>query len=364
MPSRGRCSAERMRRQGTPRWAAVWLAALLLGGCASSEERRPLVLDNRAYYPAMMADHDAPLSYLGVYVDQPIPHTVTSEKLKGAEGALSGRHLFFNVGLGERLALAGFDYPADGLRPHRGAALYLDAQIRLIMDFFAESIAVLDTDFHIGFGVMGRGLPWWSDAPWLDHVAWDLKLYHESTHIGDEYLGDALERRDAGEPEFSDFRRVNVAFEAVKLSLAVDGDVPGVPALKGRVYGAYGHLLTGPWSTQGEASIPIAAPSSAWRHEAQLGLELRRPLHPGAWGPDAVVSGHDVKLRRQYDYVEADPDGRLLSFNNLVGVEWGEASRPGLVVRTLLHGYHGVHPRGQFRSLAASYLGFMLQADY
>ncbi len=352
-------------RAGRLRGALAFALLLASAACATGDG---FVLEDHGHFEPPFADVNAPLHYMGVYLDAPVPHTQTSAKLRGAERALGDRHLFWDVGFGESFTLGGvddrFDVAMEGLQPC-GWSLVLDADVHMLLDFFAEDIAVINTDFRIGGGVQGRGLPWgFEDRRWRA-FSWKLKLFHESTHLGDEYIANAVERQLLGDPAYADFRRVNVAFESLEAWFAVEDDLLIAQALPvgWRTWLALRYLTKGPWATY---SPDLASPGLHRRVEAQLGGELRFPLGTGGmWKPQAFVTAADLFLRQQYVYdPDATADLRAVSLNHFTGLEWGTLRGAPAVFRLLLHAYSGINPRGQLRDQRLAFLGLMLQVDH
>jgi hypothetical protein len=229
---------------------------------------------------------------------------------------------------------------------------------------------------------MGRGIPVVT-APetLLSHVAWRLKLFHESTHLGDEYLDDIRRRQQApqgGDPPTVGFIHANVSYMAAELLLAIDGE-DGARRVDDhvrygwywRVYGGYRRLFLGPY----DAGVPFAGldpgvtiAHAGKRNEAQFGAELRYRITPfgtAGWRwPDYAVLASDTYVRKQYDF-----DGRLaaprwLSTNIMAGIEWGDWADDQMTFRVLLSYYNGLNPHGQFRNELLDYWGLTVQIDY
>ena len=72
---------------------------------------------------------------------------------------------------------------------------------------------------------MGRGIPVLTEPrTLLSHVSWRLKFFHESTHIGDEYLDDIRRRQLApqgGDPPTAGFIHANISYMISLVRLAL-----------------------------------------------------------------------------------------------------------------------------------------------
>jgi hypothetical protein len=140
------------------------------------------------------------------------------------------------VAFGETYSLFGYSFGQgaddDSFRK-RGIDFFLEPQAHMLLDFSAQSNAVINVDFRGGAGVRGRGWP-------SDRFSWRLRGFHECTHLGDEFVLDAA-KADA---LFADdkiqygknyvqrdsllrpFQRYNVSSEAIDLFVAVDAGDP------------------------------------------------------------------------------------------------------------------------------------------
>jgi hypothetical protein len=321
---------------------ALAVAALLTCQTATAQS---WFLEERTKFAPPLADPHAPVHYMGVYMSPPVDHTRTSDTRAGAAEATGGNHVFWDVGFGEEFGLLGDE----------NWSLFVHADVHMLLDFFSHSGAVLTTDFRLGGGVQGQ-LP---TAQWL---GWRLRFFHESTHVGDEYLDNAWGQREEGNAEYDDFRRVNVSFEAVEAGVDANGHLPRTRnRVKWRTYAMYRFLLRGPWLTHpGALDTEIAGPKMADRHEGQLGGELR---YGTKWCrgpcPSAIVAGADLTLRRQYDYTGTAADRRFVTLHGMAGFEWQSAT----TLRALLTAHDGINPRGQFRDESLRYVGLVLQLD-
>jgi len=281
--------------------------------------------------------------------------------------------------------------------------------MHMLLDFMADSSPVIDAEFHLGGGFMGRGIPWITrpGSP-LSHFSWKAKFFHESTHIGDEYLDD-IRKAQAASP-MPGFIHPNVSYLAWEVLLAVDGEVgpstrcvdpssfkerssespdgpaprdtcsgiPNRPRLYWRGYAGYRRLLGSPYDLtpiDPATGLPMTSPffdppvtHAGNQNEGQVGGEGRLRLtaldditfRP----PDYIIAAAELKLRQQYDYEGSLGSPRWTSYNVLAGVEWGDWTDDQMVFRTFVNYYDGINPHGQFRSELLRYVGVTVQIDY
>ena len=197
-----------------------------------------------------------------------------------------------------------------------GLQLDLAAGVFAQFDLLTESMDLMNADYLIGVPLTYRR-GWFSAR---------LRLYHQSSHLGDEYLL----RTQA--------QRINLSFEAAELVASA---------------------RRGPWRVYGGGEYMI-------RHEPEDlrpglwhgGLELRPPgriLRVGAVGEGRLVFGFDAKLWEQHDWA--------LGASAKAGLEFTPGGKPhagGRRLSLLLEGYHGPSPYGQFFSEEVSYFGLSL----
>jgi len=144
-----------------------------------------------------------------------------------------------------------------------------------------------------------------------------VRLYHQSSHLGDEYLlrGEAIERE-------------NLSFESVDFLLSQEmGPL--------RVYA-------------GGERVFRREPDTVAAKLFHGGAELRT----GRAGPFQMVGGVDLKTPEQHDWSSA--------ISGRVGLEWlrsGPSDHPGRLVTLMLEMYEGPSPYGQFFQDDISYVG-------
>jgi hypothetical protein len=186
----------------------------------------------------------------------------------------------------------------------------LQAGVFSLFDLDAPSTDLVNSDYVVGLPLAYRARNFSTMA----------RVYHQSSHLGDEFI---IENR---------VERVNLSYEAVDLRLSYE-----VTDWL-RLYAGAGYIVRGdpeslkPWSTQ-------------------LGVELRSPrtfLH-GTLRPLAAV---DVQYREQNDW-HADLSARA-------GVQFEKLPIFDRRVQLLLEYFNGYSPNGQFYRDQIEYVGLGL----
>ncbi len=254
---------------GPPRVPAEWQIGLLPGGALF----RPLIADPR--WPHFAASyqrylHDRQLTEVGA------------------------------VSFGESFAL---------VRDRVGAGwweLGVQAGVFAVFDLEAESKDLVNADYLVGVPLSGRYGDWSAM----------FRLFHQSSHLGDEFL---LRTKT---------ERVNLSYESVDLKVSYEfGDVL-------RVYGGGGYLFDQepshlhPWSIQYGAEL-----ISPW------------PARDARWRPIAAA---DLQHREENDW--------SLDFSLRAGIQLDGvlASRN---LQILIEYFKGRSPNGQFYKEKIEYLG-------
>ena len=207
------------------------------------------------------------------------------------------------VGFGETFGLLGGPAPFDGRWQ-----VNFQAGVFGLFDLDADSMDLINADYFVGIPVSLR----------IDDFSAQARIFHISSHLGDEFL--LRSRTD----------RVNLSFESVDLKLSYDLD------LGYRIYGGAGYLINkepsdlDPWSTQ--AGVEFRAPFTFFRG-------LVRPI--------AAV---DVQNRQESDW-ESDVSVRL-------GVQFESPQELSQTLQLLLEYYNGSNPNGQFYERSLEYFGF------
>jgi hypothetical protein len=341
------------------------------------------LLEDKGYFLPPLADIAPPTNYMRVYIGSAVPYSTNVAK---------PHHYFWDVGFGEEFYLWGrvnhvrrltpdgkewfFAPPSDDLRWPTGFTFFLTGDMHMLLDFTGFSAPVIDAEFRFGGGVMGRG--WFvttEPGSIASHVSWRVKLFHESTHLGDEYLDDIRRRQLApqgGDPPTAGFIHANISYMALEAMLAVDGEeTPRHHGWYWRFYGGYRRLFLGPY--EAGVSFPGLDPGATIvkageRNEGQFGAELRFRINPvaaqGSRWPDYLVFASDTYVRRQYDFAGTLANPRWLSLNAVAGIEWGDWADDQMTVRVLVNYYDGLNPHGQFRTEVIRYVGVTAAIDY
>ena len=183
----------------------------------------------------------------------------------------------------------------------------IQAGVFSLFDLDAPSTDLVNSDYIVGFPFSYRARNFSAMA----------RLYHQSSHLGDEFL---IENR---------IERVNLSYEAVdvRLSYEVTDWL--------RLYGGGGYIVRGdpsdlePWSTQ-------------------MGVEFRSPktFLNGSLRPLAAV---DVQYREQNDW-NADVSARA-------GVQFEKLPLFDRRIQLLLEYFNGYSPNGQFYRDKIQYIG-------
>lgn len=199
-----------------------------------------------------------------------------------------------SVGLGDRFLLARW----GGDRPGDGFVLGVSGAIFAQFDLGAASFDLINADYLIGIPLT------WRNGSTTARV----RLYHQSSHLGDEYL-----LRD------DEIQRENLSFESLELILSRElGPL--------RVYAGGEHLFR-------------REPDTVDRMLAHGGVELHAPTT----GFLAFVGALDVKLSQQQDWSPA--------WSARAGIRFAPSARGGHPIRRVLllaEYYSGPSPYGQF----------------
>jgi hypothetical protein len=212
------------------------------------------------------------------------------------------------VGYGENFGI----YRRQGSRPGDGLQLGIAGALFAQFDLGAPSGDLINADYSIGLPVTYRKGPWSAR----------LRLYHQSSHLGDEYLLRV-------EPE-----RVNLSFESLEFLASYDW-------VRWRAYGGGEVLLR-------------RDPGDLDPFGAHGGIEYRGQTIIAGLG--RVVGGLDVKSWQHHDW---DPD-----FSLKAGVEFGRPHPGGRRFRLMGEAYDGHAPHGQFYEDNISYLGVGLYLGF
>ena len=218
-----------------------------------------------------------------------------------------------SVGIGDAFGLGRW----NGSKPGDGVQLSLSAAVFAQFDLGTESFDLLNADYLVGLPLtIRRG--WFSTR---------LRLYHQSSHLGDEYLlREPPNRRD----------RENLSFESLEWILSADVGIF-------RAYGGGEYLFN-------------REPSDLERYVVHGGAELRpafRVIPLGTLGGFRLVAATDLKASQEHDWKP--------SFSARLGLEYDRASGgdvPGRRWGFFGEFYNGPSPYGQFFREEVRHIGF------
>jgi hypothetical protein len=209
-----------------------------------------------------------------------------------------------SVGLGDSFGLVRW----GGSRAGEGLQLDLVGAIFAQFDLGRPSNDLINADYIVGFPVTLR----------RSGFSARITFYHQSSHLGDEYLlrGEEIERE-------------NLSFESVALLLSQE-----IGPL--RIYAGGERLFR-------------REPEALAESLMQGGVEFRSRRA----GSTAFVAGVDLKASQQHDWSP--------STSARAGIEFarsGAAGHPARLVAFMLEVYEGPSPYGQFFQDNISYVGF------
>jgi hypothetical protein len=208
-----------------------------------------------------------------------------------------------SVGIGDVFSLGRW----NGARPGDGVQLALSAGVFAQFDLGTSSYELLNADYVIGIPLtIRRG--WYSTR---------VRIYHQSSHLGDEYLlREPTSRRD----------RENLSFEAIEWILSADG---------------------GPFRVYGGGEVLFdRSPDDLERYVGHAGFEVRpwaRVIPLGTLGGFRFVGGTDLKASQEHHWnpsvsVRAGLEYDRAGMSDPQGRRWG----------IFFQWYDGPSPYGQF----------------
>jgi hypothetical protein len=227
-----------------------------------------------------------------------------------------------------------------------GFGVWAPLSFHMIDDVTGDSSPIINDDYRLGLAVkVAHGI-----TP-RDVLSAKIQLGHESTHLGDEFILNALR-------DFPDtFQRINVSYEYLEFGVNWEHRFGGARqhAVSLRASGVHTVGFGGDpgWYTPVLQDGTPIAPSRA-NFEPAAGLEYL-PRGDRGWRP--IVS-YEGRLRTVYDYAKASADekeDRQFSSSLILGVRnlaWTRRGAPDVIVKA----YYGVNPHGQFRNQASYWL--------
>ncbi len=210
------------------------------------------------------------------------------------------------VGFGEDFGLVRLPREREG----DGWQFGISGAVFAIFNLDTSSKDLLNADYIVGFPAAYRSGAWSAR----------LRLYHQSSHLGDEFL---LQPQDT--QPIPQVQRINLSYEAVELLVSREQD--GV-----RVYGGTTRIF--------------ASATSLGRRRLQAGLEYRG--NPRGWRTARIIAGLDVEA---WDETGWDRD-----YSAKAGVRFRSPYGEARSVQFLLEYFHGHAPYGQFYRIDVEYL--------
>jgi len=209
-----------------------------------------------------------------------------------------------SVGLGDSFGLVRWGGPTPG----EGVQLDLVGGIFAQFDVGTPSFDLINADYIVGLPLTIR----------RSGFSARIRLYHQSSHLGDEYLlrGEEIERE-------------NLSFESVELLLSQE-----IGPL--RAYAGTERLFR-------------REPDALAAQLLHAGLELRT----GRAGPLRLVSAVDLKATEQHDWSPA-----ISARAGLELTRSAAAGHPARLVALVFELYQGPSPYGQFFQDDIAYVGF------
>lgn len=216
------------------------------------------------------------------------------------------------VSLGDGFSL----YQAPGLGGAWGVGF--QAAVFALFDLDSESKDLINADYWVGIPLEWRSGEWSAIA----------RLYHQSSHLGDEYLLRSSENQRS---------RVNLSYEVVDFKLSRD-----LFDRAFRIYGGAGYLFD-------------QEPADIKHGLAQWGAEMRGP-----W----TFAADRLRPIAAVDFQTAEEGGWDVDISARAGLELLSTSARDFTVQMTVDYYHGHNPNGQFFNDVVDYYGIGLHAYY
>lgn len=220
-----------------------------------------------------------------------------------------GHFDIISVGFGENFGIT----RGPGRREGDGWQLSVSGAVFAIFNLDGPSFDLLNADYIVGFPLSFR----------RGNISTRFRFYHQSSHLGDEFL---LDPSPPGPP----VERINLSFETIELL--------GSWEHKGyRVYG-------------GGSYIVRIEPTELGKKRLQAGLEYRGQRR--IWKAGRFLAGLDVQAWNETNWDRDWSAKAGLRFKS----PYGEVRS----VQLLLEYYEGHAPHGQFFPLEVDYFGLSL----
>ena len=287
----------------TPRLNAQGSAPARCGVGTPSEEKKGYVpLPRGDVFCPLMADPKATRSFASV-----LRHDASAAGFTETDLDIA------SVGIADAFGLGRWNSSKAG----DGFQIALSGGVFAQFDLGTSSFDLLNADYVVGVPITFRR-GWFSTR---------LRVYHQSSHLGDEYLLRAP-------PDRQD--RENLSFESVEWLLSADGGMF-------RLYGGGEYLF-------------MRTPEDLSQYVAHGGVELRptpRILPLGSLGGFRFVAAGDVKASGEHDWKPAISTRAGLEYDRAGGTD-ASARRWGIFAEY----YTGPSPYGQFFRENVRLVGF------
>lgn len=214
-----------------------------------------------------------------------------------------------------------------------------------LVDMFEEKTApVINTDFW--FGTEIKMIKHFSGKSYLKNIAADiLPLFHESTHLGDEFVLH-------GYYKIPDFKRINISYEAWKFSVILndpDTSKGNILSIKIGIQNLWtikdGYYFTDSLEVKG-ANVPKSNKTFEWyfstNYQRTKGFLCSEKF--------VNIFSAEANNRPQFSYNLAIPETRVWSYNFYFGWKYKISNKPYSNVGLFLRHYSGLNPHGQFRN--------------
>jgi hypothetical protein len=331
-------------------WRTVGLWLLLT---VSAPAESPWFLENRNYFDPLMADPRA------AQIQILFPALADSPPF----AQNPGRGLVWDISVGHEFPILGWASRGDaddlGVQPGAiGVGLWFPISFHMIEDLNRDASApILDTDYRFsGQLKLQYGLSsGWAKAH-RAHVGLRFQAGHESTHIGDEFSIEAIEKYP------NSFIRVNVSYQYYDLAAAFEPNFGRLNQHRLKLRGGAIWLWQPDqgWWSETAVLYPLGEiiARSRRNYEPYVGAEFLYRLRDknGGSGPYGIITSVDIRDRTIYQYQTAPlthDEPTEISVNSMIGFRQDRTTkgRFGKISPTYyLRYYHGVNPNGQFRS--------------
>jgi hypothetical protein len=206
-------------------------------------------------------------------------------------------------------------FPVVRYAPEYGGAweMGIQAGVFAIFDLDSDSFDLINADYRVAIPLTYA----------RSYYALMARIFHQSSHLGDEFL--------LREP----VDRVNLSYEGLDLLLSVD-----LP-YSFRIYGGGGYLFR-------------AEPDSLDRGSVQTGLEFAGLALGSPIG--VPVAAIDIQLNEE--------DNWRPNVSPRAGLQFGEPLGFGRNLQVLLEYFDGKSPNGQFYDRTVRYIGFGVHLNF